>query len=567
MLDPETCNECILFTTNEVILSLIEKYDPLVRASSHRVQEDEIQEGLDTESHEGAVRPSDTYARRYETAEMGPPSFKTVRENSSAYKPIKRSCEDDDDLQVKATPKTSDRPKMRSPGSRHEEGGALPRLEECDGDRLLHDFNQDASYWTEDSVRPSTGKSHKKSQDISSLRDRRGRGTEQDWWIAGDSGSVSSHAKYQGSKDNQAGIVCATGDVCKPNSMLSVREQQACENVLRTSKLSHPMSTLAERGEDLRTSTDDFRDACSATEFVKLSAAAIHSGPVSTLSRPTTAAVMRSLLPVTGYVIEMWLLNSWGAPDGYIGLTGVCAVDSEMKEVQLPVPMVYERSHGIADSHLRDTPHRCQASASSLVNGVNLSILPEHSWCVRKSPLSSIILVFQLDEPRSMRGLKVWNFNAGLEDSFCGVKHVRIDIDGITRGTAVLRKAPGEAKFDFAQFLPFARLCPDVLVSPRQDMLPMDVNAMHMKEYYTEKVTATAENALTVGADSNDCWQYLDTPRLEEASFDLNDVCDNEIGECTESFLFDVCAVPQQYETPVNTAIGFSLQFIAYILT
>ena len=51
----------------------------------------------------------------------------------------------------------------------------------------------------------------------------------------------------------------------------------------------------------------------------------------------------------------------------------------------------------------------------------------------------------------------MWNYNESLEDTWTGVKHIRIVVDGqlMTPMDGVLvRKAPGTATFDFGQFVP-----------------------------------------------------------------------------------------------------------------
>ena len=58
----------------------------------------------------------------------------------------------------------------------------------------------------------------------------------------------------------------------------------------------------------------------------------------------------------------------------------------------------------------------------------------------------STCLLLDLGRKEVIRGLKVWNYNESLEDTWTGVKHIRIVVDGelVTPMEGVLvRKAPG----------------------------------------------------------------------------------------------------------------------------
>ena len=67
-----------------------------------------------------------------------------------------------------------------------------------------------------------------------------------------------------------------------------------------------------------------------------------------------------------------------------------------------------------------------------------------------------LLLRFNLPSKLTLRGLRVWNYNAGGREGVCsGVKHCRLLVDGKGDGVrVVVRKAPGEGLFDYAQFVP-----------------------------------------------------------------------------------------------------------------
>ena len=82
---------------------------------------------------------------------------------------------------------------------------------------------------------------------------------------------------------------------------------------------------------------------------------------------------------------------------------------------------------------------------------------PSLCACYQPGSEFSTCLIIDLGRDEVIRGLKVWNYNESLEDTWTGVKHIRIVVDGqlMTPMDGVLvRKAPGTATFDFGQFVP-----------------------------------------------------------------------------------------------------------------
>ena len=122
--------------------------------------------------------------------------------------------------------------------------------------------------------------------------------------------------------------------------------------------------------------------------------------------------------------------------------------------------------------HPTDVSH----AAENVVNGVNLTTNASFMWRAAKPDLNSsskekkkIALIFQFEFDRTveLKGLRLWNYNEGREESTCGIKACEIYVDWILRCSTVVRKAPGEflGKFDYAQFLSL------VGTKPEPDML------------------------------------------------------------------------------------------------
>lgn len=171
--------------------------------------------------------------------------------------------------------------------------------------------------------------------------------------------------------------------------------------------------------------------------------------------RPSTAALARTQEPVKGRVVEMRIRSNWGDAS-CVGLTGLSGVDEDLEEFTLPMPRVFEAEEG-SDGALsaRYAPSGPHSAPSSLVKGARLTCDPASMWVSALPPPPRVlVLLFDLGGPFLMKGLRVWNYNASGEEACRGAKHVSIYLDGVLRCRAVVRKAPGEHRFDFAQFLP-----------------------------------------------------------------------------------------------------------------
>jgi protein JBTS26 len=62
----------------------------------------------------------------------------------------------------------------------------------------------------------------------------------------------------------------------------------------------------------------------------------------------------------------------------------------------------------------------------------------------------------------ALKGLRIWNYNNNSEDRLCcGVKHCRMTLNNSTEiPLRVVRKAIGDASFEYGQFLPFSTDAP-----------------------------------------------------------------------------------------------------------
>jgi protein JBTS26 len=92
-----------------------------------------------------------------------------------------------------------------------------------------------------------------------------------------------------------------------------------------------------------------------------------------------------------------------------------------------------------------------------LINGMGTTCDDSNMWLVPFGATQEIRI--DLKREQFIYGIRVWNYNKSLEDSFRGVKQMAVTIDGeliSPRQTGfVLRKAPGTAHFDFDQIIRF----------------------------------------------------------------------------------------------------------------
>ncbi|XP_063223456.1 katanin-interacting protein-like isoform X2 [Bacillus rossius redtenbacheri] len=148
---------------------------------------------------------------------------------------------------------------------------------------------------------------------------------------------------------------------------------------------------------------------------------------------------------VSGQKIQFTLLANWGHPS-LIGLTGLELV-------------------GDAGCAVPIEPHYLHCSERSsdiyrLVDGENVTTDERHMWCTHFSG-GDVVLTIAFPLPVFVSSLRLWNYNASPELSYCGAKLVSVQIDGrqVWEGPSVFtaRRAPGNCHFNFVQDVSLAR--------------------------------------------------------------------------------------------------------------
>jgi hypothetical protein len=174
--------------------------------------------------------------------------------------------------------------------------------------------------------------------------------------------------------------------------------------------------------------------------------------------RPKTAPLNRdgsANQPHVGRMLEMELISNWGDPY-HIGLTGFQFMDASFKAMTIKLEMM---QLWLGDQRLEsDTLFR-------LIDEETTTTDVAHMWCVPPPPIDydrrkqSYRLVIDFQHNVSILGLVVWNYNgnANVEETYRGVKRMKIVLDGVEKSPPMLgtliRKAPGSSSFNFGQFV------------------------------------------------------------------------------------------------------------------
>ncbi|XDV47960.1 hypothetical protein PO909_017495 [Leuciscus waleckii] len=152
----------------------------------------------------------------------------------------------------------------------------------------------------------------------------------------------------------------------------------------------------------------------------------------------------------TGSILQVNLMSSWGDPH-YVGLTGLEVVGKGGESISLDVSMVTA-----SPCDLNDLPEYSNdlRTLDKLFDGMNITSDDKHMWLIPFTPGSDHTLTVRFDQPQTITGFRIWNYNKSPEDSYRGVKVVHVFLDGVCISPLegfLIRKGPGNCHFDFAQ--------------------------------------------------------------------------------------------------------------------
>ncbi|KAL6262367.1 hypothetical protein P5V15_007456 [Pogonomyrmex californicus] len=143
--------------------------------------------------------------------------------------------------------------------------------------------------------------------------------------------------------------------------------------------------------------------------------------------------------------IQLIIISNWGLQH-LIGLTGIELIGDQ----GVAVPLVNATLHcDVNDTHL-----------TRLIDGHNVTTEMDHMWLADVTPNKRITITLTFDTDIYPTGMRIWNYNASLELSYCGVKQLLIKLDGKSLHEEnsdgfLLRRAPGSCHYDFVQEINF----------------------------------------------------------------------------------------------------------------
>ncbi|KAI5727387.1 hypothetical protein M8J77_001646 [Diaphorina citri] len=144
------------------------------------------------------------------------------------------------------------------------------------------------------------------------------------------------------------------------------------------------------------------------------------------------------------------LLSNYGHPT-LIGLTGISVLDDTGNRVHTDsIQVMNTVDHSVENLLLNND---CMSSLDT-----------RYMWCTPYRRGLVVTLVIKFSQPVHISALIVWNYNASIEMSYCGVKSMSILIDDKPlpeNGQSILlRRAPGHLNYEFGQKIYLNKLSP-----------------------------------------------------------------------------------------------------------
>ncbi|XP_035694968.1 protein KIAA0556-like isoform X6 [Branchiostoma floridae] len=157
-----------------------------------------------------------------------------------------------------------------------------------------------------------------------------------------------------------------------------------------------------------------------------------------------------------GQVLQLNFTGTWGDPH-YLGLTGLEVLGWEGDPLTLSPRMVSAtpRDITVLPGYEDDT-----RTLDKLVDGCNVTTADEHMWLIPFNEGDGHVLTVDLGQPQYLTGLRFWNYNKGREDTYRGAKVVHLVLDGQVISPPqgyLIRKAPGNCNYDYAQDISFSQ--------------------------------------------------------------------------------------------------------------
>ncbi|CAG9564535.1 unnamed protein product [Danaus chrysippus] len=167
-------------------------------------------------------------------------------------------------------------------------------------------------------------------------------------------------------------------------------------------------------------------------------------GNKNSVSSPKSGEIdLEGEIKIVAKRIKLTLMTNWGHSN-LIGLAGLEILCNEN-------PIRVHRAYSYISYSEEDECVGNYMDCSNLFNGKNITTNSEDMWCTSFTPGSQCChIVMELQEPTEITGIRVWNYNASLQLSYCGVRHMSLAAGSLVR-RVLLRRAPGDGAYDHVQ--------------------------------------------------------------------------------------------------------------------
>ncbi|XP_048868761.1 katanin-interacting protein isoform X5 [Brienomyrus brachyistius] len=156
----------------------------------------------------------------------------------------------------------------------------------------------------------------------------------------------------------------------------------------------------------------------------------------------------------TGKCLKINLSMTWG-DSHYLGITGLELVGRDGQSLPLDLSMMSASPRDLNDLPGYGNDAR---TLDKLIDGHNITMEDQHMWLIPFEYGTEHILSVHFEEPHTVAGLRIWNYNKSPEDTYRGVKVIHVSMDDTTISPPegfLIRKGPGNYHFDFAQEILF----------------------------------------------------------------------------------------------------------------
>ena len=156
--------------------------------------------------------------------------------------------------------------------------------------------------------------------------------------------------------------------------------------------------------------------------------------------------------------VQFQFLEPWGDAF-YMGLSGIQLLDEKLKPIKLNASMLEANP---PDLNCLPEYKKDLRTVDKLVDGTNFTCDERHMWLIPFTQHSRHTLTITLpSETKSVSGFDVWNYNKSWEDSFRGVKRLKVFLDDVEISPPeegyTLRRAPGHTCYNFCQRIEFSK--------------------------------------------------------------------------------------------------------------